>query len=90
MIAHIKYTRTMYEFAITDETGAILLQLWTICKSIRKAQKLCIKNAANIEKATNTNADEWTFTPSGIENKSKKMTGKHTGRTLLEVRGYKS
>jgi hypothetical protein len=89
MLQHQKNTRTMYEFAIANEAGETLLQLWTICKSIRKAQRLCIVNAANIEKATNTNAEEWTFTPSGIENKSRHMAGKHTGRTLLEARGYK-
>lgn len=88
MYAHIKNTRTRYEFAI-ESNGSRAFTLWFMERrpSLNKIYRAVVTSLDDIKRTTKTNDVQWngdgTITAG-------EFTGHMTGRTLLEARGYKS
>ncbi len=86
MRKHVKYTRTRYEYTVSNGTD-IVFTFWFIERrpSLNKIYSLVQENVDAIRNATKAADIVWngdgTITAGSY-------TGKFTGRTLLEARGY--
>ena len=88
MLKHSKYTRTRYEYTISDGDN-VAFTIWFMERnpSLNKVYRSLQENIEDIRRTTGIHDITW--------NGDKTMTagtftGKFTGRTLLEARGYKS
>ena len=86
MLHHTKYTRTRYEYTISNKDGQVAFTLWFSQRnpSLNKVYRLVQENLDAIRKATNTNDIVWNGDKTITAGE---YTGRMTDKTLLQARG---